>query len=185
MFPTINLSGGGGLVYSASVILALSKAKIKEGTLQTGIIVTVKTLKNRFSKPIPIKFHIRWDKGMNRYIGMEEYMDWETCGIGRGNMIDQKNYDKQPESVQKVAKPFTNPKDGETWYFIAKETARNYIVEHLGEGVPAKDLFTDRVWTREVLEKINEKHIKGKFSYGVIDAEDEIDLFLNGEDTED
>ena len=30
MFPTVNLSGGGGLIYSASVILALSKAQIKE-----------------------------------------------------------------------------------------------------------------------------------------------------------
>jgi hypothetical protein len=92
MFPTVNLSGGGGLIYSASVILALSKAQIKEGTIQTGIIVTVKTLKNRFGKPIPIKFHIRWDRGMNRFIGMEEYMNWETCGIQKGNMVTQKEF---------------------------------------------------------------------------------------------
>jgi len=166
MFPTVNLSGGGGLIYSASVILALSKAQIKEGVLQTGIIVTVKTLKNRFGKPIPIKFHIRWDKGMNRFIGMEEYMSWDNCGIQKGNIFPQKDYDKFSESDKQKSRAFTN-QEGETVYFYPKDTARNYIVRHLGTGVPSNELFTERVWTREVLEEINEKCIRPKFSYGI------------------
>lgn len=165
MFPTINLSGGGGLIYSASVILALSKAQIKEGTVQTGIIVTVKTLKNRFGKPIPIKFHIRWDRGMNPYIGMEEYMNWENCGIQKGNMVTQKEYDKWSESDKSKCHQFEF--NGETYYFFPKETARNYIIKHLGKGVSAQELFTPEVWTQEVLEQINDKCIKPKFSYGV------------------
>lgn len=176
MFPTINLSGGGGLVYSASVILALSKAQIKEGAVQTGIIVTVKTLKNRFGKPIPIKFHIRWDRGMNPYIGMEEYMSWENCGIQRGNVFNQKEVDKWSESEKAKAVPFDF--EGETRYFYPKETARNYIVKHLGGGVPANELFTERVWTREVLEQINEKCIKPKFSYGIDANETEIEEYF-------
>jgi RecA/RadA recombinase len=164
MFPTVNLSGGGGLIYSASVILALSKAQIKEGTVQTGIIVSVKTLKNRFGKPIPIKFHIRWDKGMNRYIGMEEYMSWENCGIQRGNMVTEKEFAKWAEADKAKSHPFEF--NGETYYFYPKETARNYIVRHLGRGVSAQELFTDAVWTQEVLSEINEKCIKPKFSYG-------------------
>jgi hypothetical protein len=179
MFPTVNLSGGGGLIYSASVILALSKAQIKEGAVQTGIIVSVKTLKNRFGKPIPIKFHIRWDKGMNRFIGMEEYMSWETCGIQRGNMFPEKDYEKWTDAVKSTSKPFENPKDGKTWYFVPKETARYYIVKHLGEGVTAQELFTERVWNQEVLEQINEKCIKPKFSYGTEIEGDAIDEFLN------
>ena len=173
MFPTINLSGGGGLVYSASVILALSKAQIKEGTMQTGIIVTVKTLKNRFGKPIPIKFHIRWDKGMNRFIGMEEYISWDTCGIQKGNIITQKDYDKLSEKDQQLCSPFT--RDGEPVYFTPKETARYWIVKHLGKGVPANELFTEEVFSREVLEQINEKKVKPRFSYG-IDANEVEDL---------
>jgi RecA/RadA recombinase len=165
MFPTVNLSGGGGLIYSASVILALSKAQIKEGTVQTGIIVTVKTLKNRFGKPIPIKFHIRWDKGMNRFIGMEEYMSWENCGIQRGNMVTKKEFEKWSESDKSKSHEFEF--NGETYYFYPKETARNYIVKHLGRGVSAQELFTEEVWSHEVLEQINEKCIKPKFSYGV------------------
>ena len=183
MFPTVNLSGGGGLIYSASVILALSKAQIKEGTVQTGIIVTVKTLKNRFGKPIPIKFHIRWDKGMNPYIGMEEYMNWENCGIQKGNLITDKEYEKMSEKDKSTVYPFDY--QGETKYFVPRETARNYIVKHLGKGVPANELFTPEVWTEEVLQLINEKCIKPKFSYGIDSAENEVEqIFLNSEDNE-
>jgi RecA/RadA recombinase len=165
MFPTINLSGGGGLVYSASVILALSKAQIKEGTVQTGIIVSVKTLKNRFGKPIPIKFHIRWDKGMNRFIGMEEYISWETCGIQKGNILNQKDYEKLSEREKLEAKPFK--RGDEDVYFVARETARNWICKHLGRGVAANELFTEEVFSKEVLEQINEKKVKPRFSYGI------------------
>ena len=184
MFPTVNLSGGGGLIYSASVILALSKAQIKEGTVQTGIIVTVKTLKNRFGKPIPIKFHIRWDKGMNPYIGMEEYMNWENCGIQKGNLITDKEYEKMNDKDKSTVHTFDY--QGETKYFVPRETARNYIVKHLGKGIPANELFTPEVWTQEVLQLINEKCIKPKFSYGIDSAEGEVEqLFLNSEDSTD
>ena len=176
MFPTINLSGGGGLVYSASVILALSKAQIKDGAVQTGIIVSVKTLKNRFGKPIPIKFHIRWDKGMNPYIGMEEYMSWENCGIQKGNIITQKDYDKLSEADKAKTSEFSFK--GETMHFSPRDTARNYIVKHLGCGVPASELFTEKVWTKEVLDIINEKCIKPKFSYGIDANEAEIDEYF-------
>ena len=184
MFPTVNLSGGGGLIYSASVILALSKAQIKEGTVQTGIIVTVKTLKNRFGKPIPIKFHIRWDKGMNPYIGMEEYMNWENCGIQKGNLITDKEYEKMSDKDKATVYSFDY--QGETKYFVPRETARNYIVKHLGKGIPANELFTPEVWTPEVLQMINEKCIKPKFSYGIDSAEGEVEqIFLNSDDTTD
>jgi len=181
MFPTVNLSGGGGLIYSASVILALSKAQIKEGTVQTGIIVTVKTLKNRFGKPIPIKFHIRWDKGMNPYIGMEEYMNWENCGIQKGNLITDKEYEKMNDKDKTAVYSFDY--QGETKYFIPRETARNYIIKHLGKGIPANELFTPEVWTPEVLQMINEKCIKPKFSYGIDSAEGEVEqIFLNSDE---
>ena len=184
MFPTVNLSGGGGLIYSASVILALSKAQIKEGTVQTGIIVTVKTLKNRFGKPIPIKFHIRWDKGMNPYIGMEEYMNWETCGIQKGNLLTDKEYEKMNDKDKATVYSFDY--QGETKYFTPRETARNYIVKHLGKGIPANELFTPEVWTNEILQMINEKCIKPKFSYGINSAEDEVEsIFLNSDDNSD
>jgi len=63
---------------------------------------------------------------------------------------------------------------------MPRDTARNYIVKHLGRGVSAQELFTDMVWTQEVLELINEKCIKAKFSYGIdSDETPEIENFLS------
>lgn len=178
MFPTVNLSGGGGLVYAPSIIVNITKAKLKDGAIQTGIIATVTALKNRYVKPQSIKLHIRWDRGMNPYVGMEEYISWETCGIQKGNIISQKDYEKLSEKDKAQASEFEV--DGETKYFMPRETARNYIVKHLGEGVHPTKLFTKEVFTDEVLQQINEKCIKPKFTYGLDDEipDEEIDDFI-------
>ena len=72
--PT-RMAGGAGPFYNSSTIIDLSKAKLKDGKdkkQQTGIIVTSKIKKSRFTKAgIPIKFQISHYKGMNPYIGLE------------------------------------------------------------------------------------------------------------------
>ena len=113
---------------------------------------------------------------MNPYIGMEEYMNWETCGIQKGNILSLKEFEKLGEADKLKSREFLS--NGETVYFYPKDTARNYIIKHLGCGVPANELFTEKVWTREVLEEINEKCIKPRFSYGSEVAEDDIDAFF-------
>ena len=70
--PSQTISGGGGAIYNASVILQLSKSSLKEGddeasaagVQKTGIIVTSKAAKNRFARPIPIKFHISFNRSL-------------------------------------------------------------------------------------------------------------------------
>ena len=110
---------------------------------------------------------------MNRFIGMEEYISWETCGIQKGNILNQKEYDKLSDKDKLEAKSFK--RDGEDVYFMGKETARNWICKHLGRGVSAAELFTEEVFSKEVLEQINENKVKPKFSYG-IDANEVEDL---------
>ena len=97
--PGQTISGGGGAIYNASVILQLSKAGLKEGetgangfAMKTGIIVTSKPAKNRFARPLPIKFHISFYRGMNRYVGLEEFINWESCGIQRGKILTEKEF---------------------------------------------------------------------------------------------
>lgn len=182
--PTINISGGGGVKYATSFMLNLTKAQIKEGTVKTGIIVSVNTMKNRFARPIPIKLHIRWDSGMNPYIGMEEYISWETCGVQKGNIISEKDYEKLSQSEKDKCDKFEH--SGKTLIFCPKETSRNFVIKHLGDTVPANKLFTSTVFTREVLEMINEKCIKPRFSYGSGDdaLSDEVDNFLNDDSEE-
>ena len=154
-------SGGKGLVYGASIILNLSKAKLKEGSdnLQTGIVVTAEPDKNRFCKPVKVKFYISYVNGMNPYVGLEEYISFERCGIQKGKFITEKEYNKSPNSEYiRVEK-----KDGEVVYFVPSETSRNYCLDN-GETIAQKDLFTSKAFTKERLERLDE-YIQSEFKY--------------------
>lgn len=73
LFPTDEVSGGGGLKYSASTIVMLSKKKEKEGNDVVGNIIHCKTYKSRLSKEnqmVDIKLY--YDKGLDRYYGLLE-----------------------------------------------------------------------------------------------------------------
>ena len=160
--PTNIQAGGKGLVYGASVILNLSKAKLKEGTdnIQTGIIVTAKPDKNRFCKPKTVKFYISYTNGCNPYVGLEEYISWERCGIDRGKFIDEKEYSKLPN---KDGVYETHCADGTVKYFVKSDTGRNVCCDD-GTCLPWKQLFTGKVFSRERLERLDE-YIKSEFKY--------------------
>jgi RecA/RadA recombinase len=176
--PGQTISGGGGAIYNASVILQLSKAGLKEGgdeaaaagVQKTGIVVTSKPAKNRFARPIPVKFHISFYKGMNPYVGLETFINWENCGIQRGKILDQKVFDKYV--VGKPAEAIIAPtrwehimEDGtvKVFYLEPKETARTIVVRHLGCEVKPNELFTSKVITEDVLRELDEKIIKKMF----------------------
>ena len=167
------VSGGGtGPEYAASIILFLGKAKLKEGTEQTGIIVSAKPNKNRFAKPSPIKFHISFSKGMNPYIGLEEYISWDNCGIERGRFITEGQYEKLNESGQAECRQHIYQKDGKdvTVYFQPAATARKMAVAHLNDLVDLNELFTPKVITDDVLQRL-EPIINQKFRYGADDLD--------------
>jgi RecA/RadA recombinase len=175
-------SGGTGPEYSASIILFLGKAKLKDGTVQTGIIVTIRPNKNRFAKPKTIKIHISFDKGMNPYVGLEDYISWDNCGIQRGSIISENDYNKLKEGDQQDCRLLDEDENGKKRYFQPKDRAQKLIVKHLGDGVKLNELFTDKVITKEVLQQL-EPIIKEEFSYGdsiddnldemIFDAEEE------------
>jgi len=138
-FISRQVAGGGtGPEYAASIVLMLNKAQLKDGDKKVSIVVTAKPDKNRFAKPHPIKFHLDFTKGMNPYVGLEQYATWDICGITRG-------------SIEKGVK-------------TPKATARGWICKHLDETVTNAEFFTEKVFTREVLEQIN-AHIKPIFNY--------------------
>jgi len=164
--------GGTGPEYAASIILFLGKAKLKEGTEQTGIIVTARPNKNRFAKPLPIKFHISFNKGMNPYIGLEEYISWDACGVERGRFINQNAYDKLNETGKAECREHTYERDGKevTVYFQPAATARKICVAHLNDTVELNELFTPKVITQEVLDRL-EPIVNEKFKYGTDDLD--------------
>ncbi len=183
-------SGGTGVEYSASIILFLGKAKLKDtnegdGQEQTGIIVTAKPNKNRFAKPKPIKFHISFNKGMNPYVGLEEYISWDSCGIERGKFLTEKEFGKLAEAAQGECKPHTymsGKGDEVTLYFQPSATARKLCVRHLNDTVPINELFTPKVITHDVLLQL-EPIIAKDFSYGTDEATQEelTTIFADGE----
>lgn len=154
-----------GPEYSASIILFLAKAKLSEGAEQTGIIITVKPNKNRFAKPKTIKIHLSFDKGMNPYVGLEQYISWKNCGIERGSIINESAYIKLSESDKEKCSEMEPDEKGKLRYFQPSEKAQKIIVKHLNDGVKLNELFTDRVINKDVLEMLD-PIIKEEFSYG-------------------
>lgn len=71
LFPTQEMSGGGGLKYSSDVICFLSKKKDKDGTEVIGNLITVKLIKSRLTKENShIEVKLDYKKGLDRYHGL-------------------------------------------------------------------------------------------------------------------
>lgn len=178
MYSQTKQNGGLGGIYSASIILNLSKAKLKEGSdnTQTGIIVTAKPDKNRFVVPHTVKFYISYVNGMNPFVGLEEYISWDRCGIDRGKIIDEKEYNKSPNEKYKRIEC----KDGTIKYFVPSDSGRNVCCDD-GSSYPWKKLFTPQVFTKERLERLD-KYIQEEFKYA--DGVQVNDLFEGDIDNE-
>ncbi len=165
-----------GIVYNASITIELSAAKLEDkendsaaksrqgsdaGT-KNGVLVTAKPVKSRFCRPIKVKFQIPYFKKPNPYVGLEQFMTWDNSGVCRGNLLTQKEYDKLSDSDKKKVYTWTTD-DGETHYCLPKDTARYIVVKHLNEQVPFTEFWSDKVFTPEYLDYINEHVIHPMF----------------------
>jgi len=148
-FPTKESSGGDGPIFAMSVISFLSKAQLKEGssTTKTGIVVTSTLKKSRFTIPEQIKFHISFTNGCNPYVGLQDYVTWDACGIERGKLEEVKN----PDGTKEMR-------------FTSNATSTRWAVKHLGKTVTTSELFSSKVFTQEVLEQLDNNVIKDKFN---------------------
>jgi recombination protein RecA len=170
------MSGGGGPLYAASVVMMLSKGALKDedNKTKTGVIVRSTPDKNRLAKPVKIEFHISFHKGMNPYIGLQDYLSWDNCGVQRGNKLTDKEYQKLKPAEQDPCKSFEI--NGETFWFLPKERALNYIIKHSGDVVPWREVFTDRVFTPEVIDELDANIIKPMFKYSSLAEIEEDEL---------
>ncbi len=147
--PTKESSGGDGPIFAMSVISFLSKAQLKEGnsTTKTGIIVTSNLRKSRFTIPEPVKFHISFLNGMNPYVGLQDFVSWEACGIGKGKLEEVKNAKGEKEMV----------------YTPSDSPQARWAIKHLGKTITSSQLFTAEVFTEEVLKQLDENVIQKHF----------------------
>lgn len=186
--------GGDGPLFAFSLLTFLSKSQLKEGENKTGIIVKSKLRKSRFTIPRDIEFHISFYHRMNPYVGLEEFISWDACGVERGNILTAKEYEKQKEK-SKHDREFTFKREvvekstGEVTYvdealvFVPKATAKTYAIKHLGGEIPLKELFTDKVFTKEVLTLLDENVIKKYFELpSQSDEQDAVSSLLDLDD---
>lgn len=178
MYAQTIQSGGTGLTYGASIILNLSKAKLKEGANQTGIVVTAKPDKNRFCKPTVVKFHISYDHGMNPFVGLEEYMSWDICGVQRGKFITDKEYGKLSESQKELCRQ--HPMD-ETVWFQPSDAGRGICTKHSTTAFKLNEVWSKKVWTNDRLNEMD-AYIKPLFSYSKSGDEEILDMLNDDEE---
>ena len=145
--PTKESSGGDGPIFAMSAVAFLSKAQLKDGAgTKTGIIVTSNLKKSRFTVPENIKFHISFSNGMNPYVGLQDYVSWEACGVERGKFEEVKNAEGKKEMI-----------------FKPNASSTRWGVKHLGKTVASTELFTPEVFTKDVLKQLDENVIQPKF----------------------
>ena len=171
-------AGGEGVKYGASIILNMTKSKLKEGTEQTGIIVTAKPQKNRFCVPVPVKFHISYQKGMNKYVGLQDYMSWDSCGVGRGKFITAKEWSKLSEADREKCRK--HPLD-ENVYYLPSDTGRYICTDFQTEPFKWAEVCSAKVWPESALKRLDENVINGIFAYSDAKNNDDIQNIL-GED---
>ena len=135
-----------------------------------------KPAKSRFCKPIKVKFQIPFFKKPNPYVGLEQYITWEACGIMRGKCFNEKEYDKLKDNEKAQCKSFVYKE--ETLYALPKDTARTLVVTHLGGEVPLVDLLTSKVMTDELLHHLDETVIRPLFELPTQDSNDDIDEYM-------
>lgn len=192
LFAKTIVSGGSGINYNSSVTLLLSTAKLddkesdkimqtKTGEfIKTGVVVTAKTEKSRFTIPQKVRFQIPFFKAPNPYVGLESYITWENSGILRGEILTEKEYAKLSESDKLSCYEMTD-KSGNICYARHKDTSKKIVVKHLGEAVPAAELFTSKVITDEILKNLDDTVIRPLFELPSFDSTADIDELVDME----
>jgi RecA/RadA recombinase len=183
--PTKESAGGDGPIFAMSSLLFMSKKFETEGVdkVKTGVILNVRPRKSRNVIPKNISMHVSFVGGMNPYVGLEEYVNWEACGIDRGKIYTKKEAEK--EGV-KNGHPFTYTYDDvdketgeikktitEELVFVQKDTGR-WCVKHLGKSLSSgSQLFNKLVFTHEVIKQLDENVIQNEFKFpDHVDSED-------------
>ena len=195
LFAKTVVSGGSGINFNASVTLLLSTAKLEDKQsdkiaqnkvgdfVKTGVVVTAKPEKSRFTIPQKVRFQIPFFKAPNPYVGLESYITWENSGIMRGKLITEKEYTKLSDLEKKCCCEMKDDK-GNVCYAYPKETSKSIVVKHLGCELPAVELFSSKVLTDEVLRNLDETIIKPSFELPSNTGNDDIEELLNVDDGE-
>jgi len=95
--PDQKISGGAGIVYASSIVIATRKAKLKEvnedfvietTTGVQGIKINVMVYKSRYNKPFEkTTIEVPWSTGINPYSGLIEMLELDGTLVKVGNKL--------------------------------------------------------------------------------------------------
>lgn len=184
-------AGGDGPIFSLSTALMLSKkfdVDDKDKTKKNGIIITARPKKARSTVPTTVTIHVGFNSGMNPFVGLEEYVSWEACGIQKGKIYTEKEYAKEkasngiPFDWDDVDTATGEVKKTEKLVFVPKETGR-WCVKHLGTSlVSGSKLYNSSVFTQDVLRQLDTNVIIGAFGFATHSDGDDMSVFIEEED---
>ena len=190
------MSSGEGPTFAASFITLLGKANyLKEESgdgekNKTGVLLRARSHKNRGVVPMDVKFHLSWKKGMNPYVGLDQFIGWDNCGVDFGTIMTKVDFDKKyksgaSNSKGESLKTDSWTKDGVEYVCVLNPNARTLAVKDTCSNENPNDIFTGKVFTYNTLVMLNEKVIRPMFKYSSHDdtAEDIAELVKSSECT--
>lgn len=193
LFSKTVVSGGTGIQFAGSLTMMLTNAKLDDKSsdaaasekvgdfTKTGIIVTATPQKSRFTIPQKVQFQIPFFKAPNPYVGLEKYLTWENSGIIRGDILTEKEYEKLSDSDKELCYEMVD-NNGDKCYARQKDTSRMIVVKHLGMKIPVTELWTSKVFTENVLKKLDEEVIRPSFELPSSDSFADVEELIDIED---
>lgn len=104
--PDPKVSGGSGLIYASSIVVAMGKLKLKEDESGQktsdvhGIRSKCKVMKTRYNKPFEdIEIKIPWNTGMNPRSGLMDMFEKAGLIVKSGNRLSYVDIDTNQEMI--------------------------------------------------------------------------------------
>lgn len=105
--PDDKISGGSGMIFASSIVVAMKKLKLKEDTDGNktsqvhGIRASCKVVKTRYAKPFEgVQIKIPYTEGMNPYSGLVDFFEGHNLLTKSGNSLEY--VDKETGEVYKM-----------------------------------------------------------------------------------
>jgi RecA/RadA recombinase len=178
------ISGGSGSLFSAGVTLMLRKKLMKKDDdvsfdeteydeQKTGVIITSSQEKARYSKQgLDVSIQVPFTKGMNKFWGLEEYLDWEHCGVAPGKMVEE--VIETTTDTGKIKKVKTGNLIFEP---STSGTTTTWAIRSLNKHIKNNEFwkYAKHIFTKENMIYLNEVCTK-KFAFAEYSGEDLEDL---------
>ena len=199
-------SGGEGPTFAASIILLMGKKALREGEgeakTQTGVILKIKSHKNRLAQPREEQVHLSWANGMNKWFGLEKYIGWDGCGVVQGTIMTEDEFKKKFKkgvAVNSTGKELLthwfdreeqDPADAKKkvtvkYACIENDNAKTWAIKDTAQNVPLARLWSADVFTENTLKQMDETTIKPLYRYSTIEEQMLTESIMFGEMVED